>query len=86
MGDCDETLRELERFLDQELSGHAHDAIQAHIDGCLDCLHAFDFQAELKHIISAKCRSDELPPGLIGRIEQCFGADLDGDGAIGAPG
>lgn len=83
MGDCDETLRELERFLDHELSGSAQHAIQAHIDGCLDCLHAFDFQAELRTIIAAKCQNDELPPGLLSRIEQCFGADLDGDGAIG---
>lgn len=83
MGDCEETLRELERFLDHELTGNAQKAIQAHIDGCLDCLHAFDFQAELKSIIAAKCQSDELPPGLLSRIEQCFGADLDGDGVVG---
>jgi mycothiol system anti-sigma-R factor len=76
MGDCEETLRELERFLDKELTGQAQHAIQAHIDGCLDCLHAFDFQAELKEIISAKCQSDQLPPGLLSRIEACFGDDI----------
>ena len=48
-----------------------------------DCLQAFDFHAELKVVIAAKCQNDEMPPGLLARIEQCFQADLDGDGRIG---
>jgi anti-sigma factor (TIGR02949 family) len=73
MGDCNETLRELEQFLDDELSGDAHDAIHAHLEGCTDCLEAFDFHAELRQLIAVKCRNDELPPGLLARIERCFG-------------
>ena len=34
-------------------------------------------------MIAAKCRNDELPPGLLARIEQCFQTDLDADGRIG---
>ena len=49
----------------------------------MDCLQAFDFHAELKTVISQKCLNDEMPPGLLSRIEQCFGEDIDGDGAIG---
>ena len=26
-------------------------------------------------MIAAKCRNDEMPPGLLARIEQCFGDD-----------
>ena len=59
------------------------DAIHDHLEGCIDCLQAFDFQAELKAVIAAKCQHDEMPPGLLGRIEQCFEADFDGDGRIG---
>ena len=84
--DCNDTLRELETFLDHELSGGAHEAIQAHLGGCHDCLETFDFHAELKMVISRKCRNDEMPPGLLARIELCLGEDLDGDGTIGAPG
>jgi anti-sigma factor (TIGR02949 family) len=75
MGDCNETLRELEQFLDDELSSDAHDAIHAHLEGCTDCLEAFDFHAELRQLIAVKCRNDELPPGLLTRIEQCFGEE-----------
>lgn len=80
MGDCNETLEELERFLDGEISGSALRAIQHHLDGCLDCLSAFDFHAELRMVIQRKCHSDELPPTLLAKIEQCFGIDeLEGD-------
>ena len=83
MGDCKETLRELQTFLDHELSDHAQHTIESHLGGCVDCLQAFDFYAELKIVIHAKCSSDEMPPGLMARLEQCLGADLDGDGLIG---
>ena len=83
MADCNETLRELEAFLDGELSDDASRALHGHLEGCLDCLHAFDFQAELKAVIAAKCRNDEMPAGLLARIEQCLEADLDDDGRIG---
>jgi anti-sigma factor (TIGR02949 family) len=83
MADCNETIRELEAFLDDELSEDGHHAIHAHLEGCTDCLQAFDFQAELRTVIANKCRNDEMPPGLLSRIERCFNEDFDGDGQIG---
>ena len=82
MADCNETIRELDAYLDDELSDDARTHIRGHLDGCMDCLQAFDFQAELKAAIRRKCSNDELPPGLINRIERCFDEDFDGDGAI----
>ena len=83
MNDCNETLRELETFLDGELSHDAVTSIRAHLEGCPDCYQAFDFPAELKAVIAVKCRHDEMPPNLLSRIEQCLQADLDDDGRIG---
>jgi len=80
---CGETIRELETFLDNELSDDARSQIQEHLDGCVDCLQAFDFQAELRAVIRLKCRNDEIPPGLLAKIERCFDTDFDGDGIIG---
>jgi len=73
MADCTETLRELETFLDDEVGEETRAAIMDHLGGCMDCLQAFDFHAELRMVISAKCHSDEMPPGLLSKIEQCFG-------------
>jgi mycothiol system anti-sigma-R factor len=83
MSDCDETLREIHTFLDGELSDDARHAITSHLDGCLDCLQAYDFHAELKQVVAAKCRDDEMPEGLLARLETCLGEDIDGDGVIG---
>lgn len=83
MPDCNETLRELETFLDHELSDGIRSAIHQHLEGCPHCLEAFDFQAELRTVIATKCRNDEMPPGLLSKIELCFGEDFDGDGMIG---
>jgi mycothiol system anti-sigma-R factor len=76
MADCEDTLRELEAFLDTELSPEAHHAVQQHLDDCLHCLHTFDFHAELRQVIATKCANDEMPSGLLDRIQACFG-DLD---------
>lgn len=81
--DCAETLRELDVFLDGELSHHQQAAIRHHLDGCMDCLGAFDFHAELKIVVAQKCTNDEMPPGLLEKIERCFGTDFDGNGKIG---
>ena len=85
MADCKQTLRELDAFLDDELSPTTREQIHNHLEGCVDCLQAFDFQAELKQVIRRKCTSDEMPPGLLAKIEMCFNEDFDGDGIIGPP-
>ena len=84
MANCNETIRELDAFLDGELPDDVRAHIHVHLDSCMDCLQAFDFQAELKMAIRRKCNTDELPPGLLGRIEMCFNTDIDGDGVIGS--
>jgi mycothiol system anti-sigma-R factor len=84
MADCSETIRELDAFLDDELSGEVRTHIHLHLNDCVDCLQAFDFQAELKAAIRRKCSTDTLPPGLLSRIEMCFNTDFDDDGVIGS--
>jgi len=41
MDNCDETIRELEAFLDGALSEDGHHTIHAHLEGCSECLQAF---------------------------------------------
>ncbi len=83
MADCKQTLRELDAFLDDELSDETRGHIHAHLNGCMDCLQAFDFHAELKAAVRRKCSNDQMPAGLLSKIELCFNADFDGDGQIG---
>lgn len=83
MADCNETLRELERFLDEELDSEHREDILSHVHQCTDCHQAFDFHAELRVVIRQKLMNDEMPGDLLARIELCLGEDLDGDGQIG---
>ena len=63
--DCAATLKELDVFLDDELSADARQSISHHLEGCPDCHGAFDFHAELKIVIGEKCRNEEMPPDLL---------------------
>ena len=77
MTDCTQTLHDLEAYLDGELSPGATAHVLGHIDECLECFHAFDFQAEVKQIIAAKCRNDVMPPGLLGQLRIALSIPLD---------
>lgn len=75
MTDCNKTLRELELYLDGALPEGEQEHVLSHLHECMECYQAFDFQAELRQIIAAKCGTEELPPGLLERIKQSLAAD-----------
>jgi len=66
-----EAIHTLYHFLDGELTEYRRVEIQHHLDGCLPCLEAFDFEAELRMVIARKCR-DEVPDGLRERIAKAI--------------
>ena len=67
MGDCEDVLHDLYTFLDDETTPENRDRIRQHLEACQDCLEAFDFELELRHVIAAKCR-DEVPPEVMQRL------------------
>ena len=66
---CEEALQELYVYLDGELTDEKRTVIRGHLDDCNPCFEAFDFEAELRIVISARCR-DEVPEALRDRIAQ----------------
>jgi anti-sigma factor (TIGR02949 family) len=78
MADCNETLRELERYLDSELPTERVSEIIGHLKGCTDCQSAYEFHAELRTTIRTKALRDELPDGFMDRLATCLGDDLMG--------
>jgi mycothiol system anti-sigma-R factor len=76
MADCNQTLNELFTFLDGELADDTRSQLLEHLMVCTDCQGAFEFHHELKSAVSRKCRSDEMPAGLMEKIEACFGDDF----------
>ena len=64
---CSDAIHTLYEFLDGELTGSRKAEIQAHLEECLPCFQAYDFEAELKIMISQKCR-EQAPPALQQRV------------------
>lgn len=79
MADCNETIKDLEQFLDSELATEKLANLTVHLDGCVDCQQAFEFHAELRLIVRQAVHHEPLPKSLIDRIKECFGTDLTDD-------
>jgi mycothiol system anti-sigma-R factor len=71
---CEQALHELYRFLDGELNDERRTLIATHIEECSTCLGAFDFEAELRIVVSEKCR-DTVPDALRERIARAIGEE-----------
>lgn len=71
---CNEALQELYTFLDGALTAERREKIRVHLDDCNPCLEMYDFEAELRIVISKKCR-EEVPQSLKDRIR----AQLQGE-------
>ncbi|MDE3204166.1 MAG: mycothiol system anti-sigma-R factor [Acidobacteriota bacterium] len=70
-GDCNDALHTLYHYLDGELTDSRRQAIRDHLDLCEPCLHAFDFEAELKVVVARSCR-DQVPDQLRRKIAEAI--------------
>lgn len=70
-GDCQDALHRLYHYLDGELTAERRQVIQRHLTDCEPCLHAYDFESELKSVIARSCR-DQVPDHLRARIAQAI--------------
>lgn len=81
-GDCQDALHTLYHFLDGELTADRRQAIRRHLDQCSPCLHAFDFEAELKIVVARSCR-DQVPDHLREKIARALSEASDpGRGSV----
>jgi len=72
--DCGQAIERLYYFLDGELTEERRVEIRQHLDDCGPCLSAFDFEAELRVMISVRCR-DEVPETLRSRVAAAIQAE-----------
>lgn len=73
---CEETLAEIQRFLDGELDHSIELSIEQHLTGCNPCMQRTEFRRHLKVMISAKCGGDAVPDALRTKVMDLIG-DLD---------
>ncbi len=77
-GSCQDALHTLYHYLDGELTEERRQAIKRHLNECQPCLHAFDFEAELKIVIARSCR-DQVPDHLRFKIAKALADASDTD-------
>lgn len=65
---CQETLAEIESFLDGELDVTVQQRIQVHLSDCNPCMQRAEFRRHVKVMLRSKCGGDEVPPALLDRI------------------
>lgn len=64
---CGEAVRQLYSFLDGELTEERRELITSHLDDCGPCAEAAGFEADLRTVISRRCK-DRVPESLIARV------------------
>jgi len=64
---CDDALADLYGYLDGELNDVVVARVEEHLQHCSPCLEAFDFEAELRRVVSTKCR-DRMPDDMRAKI------------------
>ena len=72
---CNDAVERLYHYLDGELDDSRRAQIQRHLDECLPCLEAFDFEAELRQVIARKCR-ETVPEQLRIRISLAIQSEV----------
>lgn len=86
--DCREAVRQLYVFLDGELTEERREEISVHLDDCGPCADAAEFEAELRAVISSRCK-ERVPDTLIARVAAAIAAEeaeMAGPGHDGSPG
>jgi mycothiol system anti-sigma-R factor len=73
---CEETLVEIQRFLDGELDHSIEVSIEQHLTGCNPCMQRAEFRRHLKIMIAAKCGGDAVPDALRTKVMDIM-VDLD---------
>lgn len=72
--DCAEAVRQLYVYLDGELTEERRLEIAVHLDECGPCADAAGFEAELRMVISSRCK-DRVPESLISRVAEAIAAE-----------
>jgi anti-sigma factor (TIGR02949 family) len=84
--DCDDAIAQLYSYLDGELDQDVVARVEFHLQRCSPCLEAYDFEAELRKVIVAKCQ-ESVPGDLRRRILDVLDRlDQSNEGDLSTPG
>ncbi|HVU92556.1 MAG TPA: mycothiol system anti-sigma-R factor [Jatrophihabitans sp.] len=66
--DCDEVLRDVYLYLDDESDPELRNRIRQHLEGCAPCLKQFGLEQDVRSLVARCCGGDQAPQSLRERI------------------
>ena len=66
--DCDDVLRDVYLYLDDETDDALRNRIRQHLDGCAPCLRHFGLEQDVRSLVARCCGGDQAPRSLHERI------------------
>jgi mycothiol system anti-sigma-R factor len=66
--ECEQALRDIERFLDGEMTAPQAVEVESHLHSCTPCMERADFKRHLRLLIAQRCGCDEVPESLSLRV------------------
>jgi mycothiol system anti-sigma-R factor len=66
--DCDDVLKDLYLYLDDESDDALRGRIREHLDGCTPCLKQYGIEQDVRSLIARRCGGDKAPEHLRERI------------------
>jgi mycothiol system anti-sigma-R factor len=62
--ECEEALRDIERFLDGAIEPPRSLTLETHLQECSPCMERADFKRHVRELVASRCGCDEVPAGL----------------------
>jgi mycothiol system anti-sigma-R factor len=66
--DCDDVLKDIYLYLDDESDENLKNRIRQHLDGCAPCLKQYGLEQDVRALVARCCGGDQAPPTLHERI------------------
>ena len=67
---CDEAVKQFFAYLDRALSGEPTEALEAHLEDCLDCCERLEFSRKVDAFVKDRLGDAPLPDGIEERIRR----------------
>ena len=62
--DCDDVIKDVFLFIDEESDPDLVIRIRQHLDGCAPCLRQYGLEQDVKSLVSRRCGGDVAPDSL----------------------
>ena len=69
---CEQAVQQFFAYLDRALRGESLEALEAHLESCLDCCDKLEFSRKLDAAVKDRLAGGPLPEGIEERIRRAL--------------